>query len=312
MMNLPNSERRFDSVEQLDALPRELGWPLEYRQIEPGTFSSKFTDVEGDAWFLIEEQSNRRLEVVAGAPDGMFMMALFEGEPTVVNGQSVGDDQILVQTPGSDMRVTAPASVRATQIGVSEDLARDAIQAIAPEFPFARGNVGVFTAAPGRLESLRWAMRAAVLTPSSREATRDEAAYRILADLIATAADRDKMPSDCEVHRASARRALKRAMEYIEAHVDQAIRISSMCDYSGISLRSLERIFARDMGVSPQKYVIARRLNAVRRQLLEADREQGLTVTDVAQEHGFSHLGRFAGDYRRYFGESPRDTLLNN
>ena len=67
--HLPASIHKFTSIEQLDELPRELGWPLEYRQIEAGPFSSTFTDLDGDGWFLLEEQSTRTVEVAAGAPD---------------------------------------------------------------------------------------------------------------------------------------------------------------------------------------------------------------------------------------------------
>ncbi len=103
---------------------------------------------------------------------------------------------------------------------------------------------------------------------------------------------------------------MERARDYIEAHADQAIRIESLCEHAGTTLRTLERIFTRELGVTPQQYVKARRLNAVRRRLIDADRDQGLKVTDVALDHGFAHLGRFSGEYRRFFGESPRETLL--
>jgi len=32
-------------------------------------------------------------------------------------------------------------------------------------------------------------------------------------------------------------------------------------------------------------------------------------VKEIAIEHGFVELGRFAGDYRRMFGELPSETL---
>lgn len=307
--HLPTSIRKFTSIEELDELPRELGWPLEYRQIEPGSFSSTFTNAEGDTWFLMEEQSSRRVEVEAAAPDGMFVLAVFQGAPGVVNGKSVDGKSIFVQAPGSSFLCTIPAGMKATQIGIAEDQFDEMVRAIAPDASIGRGDVDVFAASPSQLAHVRWAMRSAIRAPSVREATRDEAASSILADLIAAAFDQGEVQSGHELHRAAARRVLDRAKEYIEAHVDEAIQIASVCRYSGTSLRSLERVFAREMGVSPQQYVKARRLNAVRRRLLDAQDESALGVTEVAQNHGFAHLGRFAADYRSYFGESPRETL---
>ena len=152
-------------------------------------------------------------------------------------------------------------------------------------------------------------MRAALLVPSSRKAAREEAVSKVLADVVAVAADQVNAPLGSGLHSANARRALDRARQYIEAHLGETIRVESMCRYAGTTLRSLERIFAREMGMSPQQYVKARRLNAVRRRLLAAGEEHALSVTEVALNHGLAHLGRFAVDYRRYFGETPRETL---
>jgi AraC-like DNA-binding protein len=46
------------------------------------------------------------------------------------------------------------------------------------------------------------------------------------------------------------------------------------------------------------------RLDAVRHQLLRG----GQSVTEVAQAHGFEHLGRFSAYYRARFGELPSAT----
>jgi AraC family transcriptional regulator, ethanolamine operon transcriptional activator len=49
------------------------------------------------------------------------------------------------------------------------------------------------------------------------------------------------------------------------------------------------------------------RLTAARRAL--QDPSATTSVTDVALQRGFFHLGRFAHDYRELFGESPSETL---
>ena len=85
-----------------------------------------------------------------------------------------------------------------------------------------------------------------------------------------------------------------------------------MCTYAGTTPRSLERIFFREFGVSPQQYVKARRLNAVHRQLLVTERDEGIKISDIATSYGLSHMGRFSQDYKHFFGRSPRETLMHH
>jgi AraC family ethanolamine operon transcriptional activator len=49
-------------------------------------------------------------------------------------------------------------------------------------------------------------------------------------------------------------------------------------------------------------------MNVVRRALSLAD-PTAKTVTEIANDHGFAELGRFAGAYRNLFGEAPSMTL---
>jgi transcriptional regulator GlxA family with amidase domain len=91
-------------------------------------------------------------------------------------------------------------------------------------------------------------------------------------------------------------------------HLEEPIRISAVAAHAGVDTRTLERYFARGLGVSPKRYLLARRLNSARKRLVAADPERA-RVTDVAFEHGLTHLGRFPAQYRSYFGEHPRQTL---
>jgi len=55
------------------------------------------------------------------------------------------------------------------------------------------------------------------------------------------------------------------------------------------------------------QFLCRARLEEVRRQLESP--KAGLSVTQIAMNHGFFHLGRFSKVYRESFGERPSDTL---
>jgi AraC-like DNA-binding protein len=103
-------------------------------------------------------------------------------------------------------------------------------------------------------------------------------------------------------------RSLSLASEYMAAHLDRPVSLAKVARAAGTSVRSLSRDFQRQCGVSPMRFLRMRRLDASNRDLLEAE-ASSTTVTAVALRYGWGHLGRFAGDYRRRFGESPSETL---
>lgn len=99
----------------------------------------------------------------------------------------------------------------------------------------------------------------------------------------------------------------RRAEEFIRSRIDSPVTLADICDLVGASERSLHLGFLEQFGMPPMAYLRVLRLNRVRRQLRDAP--AGNSVTDVAMRAGFRHLGRFATDYGRFFGERPSVTL---
>lgn len=102
-------------------------------------------------------------------------------------------------------------------------------------------------------------------------------------------------------------RDVKRAIDYIEAHLDSAVTLEAIVEASGVAGRTLLKHFRDTKGVSPMRYLCNARFEKVREVLARA--QPGESVTTIAMSWGFSHLGRFSVEYRRRFGESPSDTL---
>ncbi len=101
---------------------------------------------------------------------------------------------------------------------------------------------------------------------------------------------------------------LRRAEEYIAANLSNPPSLDKIARVADVSASTLTRSFRRRYGVGPMAFMKQRRLDMVRGQLLTA-RDKGKTVTVIAMEYGFFHLGQFAVDYRKMFGESPSETL---
>ncbi|HTI37111.1 MAG TPA: helix-turn-helix transcriptional regulator [Vicinamibacterales bacterium] len=95
---------------------------------------------------------------------------------------------------------------------------------------------------------------------------------------------------------------------FLRDHMDEPIHMAQLCELTGVSERSLRNACHAVCGTSPKRYLLRRRMEAVRTALATA-RPGEATVTQIATEHGFYELGRFAGVYTSLFGERPSETL---
>jgi AraC family transcriptional regulator, ethanolamine operon transcriptional activator len=117
-------------------------------------------------------------------------------------------------------------------------------------------------------------------------------------------------PSDSNPHAARRRRGLNRALEYLRTADVSRVSVADLCRVARVSDRTLRYAFHDELDLSPLAFLRRLRLHAARRELMNA--EGALPrVTDVANRQGFLELGRFAGDYRRLFGELPSETLAH-
>ena len=101
-------------------------------------------------------------------------------------------------------------------------------------------------------------------------------------------------------------RGVRLALDYIESHLDRPITLGDLVAVTGVPGRTLLKHFKDHHGVSPVRYWRNRRFVRVREALQRA--RDDASVTDIAMNWGFYHLGRFAIEYARRFGESPSDT----
>ena len=108
---------------------------------------------------------------------------------------------------------------------------------------------------------------------------------------------------------AGAPRAVRRAVAYLEEHALEAVTVPDVAAAARISVRSLQALFRRHLGVSPVEHLHAIRLDAARRDLLGGFDGDEATVRAVAERWGFGNSGRFARLYQERFGERPSETL---
>lgn len=111
-----------------------------------------------------------------------------------------------------------------------------------------------------------------------------------------------------QIKRSTHQNRLDEALAYIARHMKERIQLGHLSEASGVSKRTLGYLFLHTYGITPMAFLKRERLRKARMLLQHAD-PSTTTVTSIARECGFQHMGQFSLDYKRLFGESPSATL---
>ena len=234
--------------------------------------------------------------------------------PVEWNGREGSKNQIEVFPATDEYECVSHPDFRADGVSISEDRIRSVAETLGLPDPLERLPEGpcFVESDPHRMEALRWSV-SGLFTAVARhvdipltEAACSDVEFEIHSALVVALATglETKMRSP---HPTLRSRALRLAMEFIEEQADCAPTIKDICRASGASYRTLNYAFLDRFGVAPKQYLQAVRLDGVRKHLRRD--EPDVTVSNIANNWGFWHMGQFAADYKRQFGELPSETL---
>lgn len=99
-----------------------------------------------------------------------------------------------------------------------------------------------------------------------------------------------------------------RVVDYIDRHLQQELDTDTLASLAQVSRRTLYGLFERHAHTSPVDYIRQRRLARVHACLSDPQCTVR-SLSELAMDYGFLHLGRFADSYRKQFGELPSETL---
>lgn len=90
-------------------------------------------------------------------------------------------------------------------------------------------------------------------------------------------------------------------MDFMEKNYMKELSMQEIAHYTGRSLSTFKRDFKQYSELTPQKWLIHRRLVAAREQMASG----GKKVSDVCYDVGFKNLSHFSRAYKETFGVSP-------
>jgi AraC-like DNA-binding protein len=115
------------------------------------------------------------------------------------------------------------------------------------------------------------------------------------------------MRADGAIKRRHAR-IMIRFEEVLAEHLSEPLQMTELCKLIGVTERTLRSCCADFVGMSPNRYVLLRRLSRARVALRDADPDRS-NLSELVRIFGFAELRRFETAYRAAFSETPMTTL---
>lgn len=301
------TEGQFDDIVDLG---RAASWTLDFRQLEAGPLEASLLLFGHPELVVARFAFNRAYHQLGTPPAGALTFGLPDPEvgPLVWNGAQTPPDVLInfshqkeldaVNPPGGSGGFVLSFNPALLE-GVRSDMGL-------PAGLLERVNERRFFVPSGALRPLLLDMVNSVRSEGAQGLSRWTSIFNhdLPALILTTLAGPELKPRMIQPQFRA--RALDRAVNLLASHDQMPGNIETLCHVAGASWATLLRAFKDAFGMSPNRYMKVRRLTAVREALRDGDANQ--RISDVANRWGFWHMGGFAADYRRQFGELPSET----
>ncbi len=156
-----------------------------------------------------------------------------------------------------------------------------------------RSDLGRVHAATFRHRGIANLIRRFSSAPSDAALAQDCRLLAVVESLVEREAEPERFALDDE--------RLRRVVEYIDAHPGSDVRLATLARTAGLSAIHFARQFRHRIGLSPHRYVQARRIARLRGLL----RTTGHPLHELAYELGFASQSHMTATFSRATGTSP-------
>jgi len=290
-------------------------WDMEYRQLEAGQFFSELLMFGDPTILFARAQLHRSMIQQGSSPQGLITFALLVNPEIKMRWRNIdiSGDMLMIFPPGGELHCINQSDFDVFTLSLSEKKLNQWCSALElPEFNALRKENEVFRCHSAKLTALRkrlLSIEQALLTGTGAIRSLhylEQIGQEIAASVVGLISE-----SYQPINRKPLRKrdnALKLAESYILESGGAVVTIPELCTAAHASQRTLEYAFRESYGCTPKAYTLIYRLNNAHKQLRHAE-PSATHISDIAQQHGFWHMGQFCADYKKLFAMLPSETL---
>jgi len=306
---------QFDDFDALSEAIR--AWDLDFRQLDRGQSTAELSQLIGSQVIFSHARFSRLYHQQGSTPPGMRTFALLEDHVGGIHwfGREVTPSSLMCFPASRELEAVSKPNFEVYTISFSEELLHKIaailglteLQTIlCKEDKLANCDTGIMQAIRWKLRKIRHYTQGMSQPINNAEVT--QILEQDLPTLILTALTESADVTQAKPAQWKKQRALRKAKDYINIFSKEPVTVSDLCQYADVSMRTLESAFKEYFDVTPKNYLKVARLNGVYKELRK-QYSPFQSITDVANEWGFWHMGQFARDYKSLFDELPSETL---
>ncbi len=293
----------FTDVDEFTGRMGELGWQGIVSQSQPGNLNVELSLVRSPGVTSIRTRHSLANTREISTPKGSRTFGLVVPEKHGNSWCNTGFDEVVLQMmPRSDYTAANPAGHLGFQMAFADERVAAACEQHEIRNPLPDDPALIELTDVRRVRMLQLLDR---LFSTQCKLSSAQLSDELLSIFVVNF--KSSSTSSGRARAKARHAALRRAREYIHAHIAQAITLADVAESACVSRRTLTHAFQESLGMGPMTYLKLLRLNRVRHRLCQP-RYRNLRIIDAASEYGFWHLGQFARDYRALFGELPSET----
>ncbi len=310
------TDLHFQQFEELADIAQ--GWSLDFRPLKRGNYVSDLQQIITPHLIFSRCHISGSVDQRGSSTKGYRTFAVMapKSSDTFWCGQDVGQQDIMIFPDIGEFTATSQAGFHVYTFGIEQKLLTDMTDSLYHQdwFSLIDTERQVIGCEPADIQNLRMLLN--TLSSLGKGWTDNTAAgddawselhveQQLIAQLLKCIIGGDKKSQ--KVRPQKKQKALNRAIEYIQNHQQEIVTAYDLSKIAGVSQRTLEYAFKEHYDLSPKAFINCSRLHSVNKRLYH-EKDTGLKINHIASQHGFWHMGQFAADYKKLFGELPSET----
>lgn len=303
--NLPNQPILAMEFRDPNQISKVSPWELDFRQIEPSLMKTWVRVRQGSYLSAMELGVNRAVHQTGIAPAGTVTMGISLSAGVARWGASSDPTNRLLGFGGQD---GFDGLTDAAFHGITFSARTDAMEMLVDTLKLPISDISQSCGAISdegsvpRLTRVARRARRWLLPENNLLLTLNDEEEILESLLLASCAEPRQSVGSALSNR---ERALSNALDFMDTYAEENPTISQLCKISGLTYRTLHRAFNDAFGIGPKAYQLRLRLGRAKLDIIAA--EKNVPIVDIANKWGFWHMGQFAKDFRRQFGELPSE-----